>query len=114
MDARDKHHSDKARSVAADFGLETVDVDAMKAITPAEWRAWGAMPQTRRIVGFLCEGLVACQEGAEVADTKRRHMRGMTPAVKNRLAGEVVIGRQQAEIYRKLLQGIGYLANKAD
>jgi hypothetical protein len=112
MDARDRHHSDKAASVAREFGLEALDVDQAKEILPAAWHAWTQMPETRRVIGFLCEGLVSCHEAAEVASTKRTHMRGTTKATRNDLARQEVIGKNQAEIYRKLLQGIAYLANK--
>lgn len=112
MDALARNTTEKARRVAGGFGLEMVDVDEMLAILPAQWRAWAEMPETRRIIGFLCEGLVSATEAAEVADTKRRHMRGMRAETQNDLAKQTVIGRNQAEIYRKLLQGIAYLANK--
>jgi hypothetical protein len=112
MDARDKQVTERARAIAGEFGLETLDVEAMKEITPAEWRAWGQMKETRRLIGFLAEGLAVCSEAAEVAETKRKHMRGMTAGTRNDLAKQEVVARHQTEIYRKLLRGIGHLANK--
>lgn len=114
MDHRDRHHTEKARAVAQELGLDILDADEAKALTPAEWRAWAQLPATRRVIGHLAEGLVASTEAAELAQIKRRNMRGIRPGtgVSNDLAKDQALQSWAAEVYRKLLRGIATEANK--
>lgn len=112
MDARDKQVTDRARAIAGTFGLEVLAAELAGTVTAAEWRAWAELPASRRIIGFLAEGLATAAEAAEVADTKRRHMTGMRPETLKELSRTVATGRIQAEIYRKLLAAIGAQANR--
>jgi hypothetical protein len=113
MDARDKQVTDKARAVAAELGLDYVDIDQQKEITGTEWRAWADLPQTRRIIGWLAEGFVVASEAAEVNGVKRRNRVGGV-AASNDLAKDEILARHDAEVHRRLLHGIAKMANRQD
>jgi hypothetical protein len=114
MDARAQIVTERARSAARELGLETVDVDQQKEITGAEWRAWAELPASRRLIGWLAEGLVVTAEQAEVNSTKRKHMKGMRAETRNDLAKTEVLARTEAELYKRLLRGIAKEANRQD
>ena len=114
MEGRDKVVTERARAVARELGLETVDVEGQAAITGAEWRAWAELPASRRLIGWIAEGLVVTAEQAEVNATKRTHMRGMRPDTRNDLAKTEVLARTEAELYKRLLRGIAKEANRQD
>ena len=114
MDGRDQVVTERARAVAKELGLETVDVEEQKAITGAQWRAWAELPASRRLIGWIAEGLVVCAEQAEVKATKRKHMKGMRADTRNDLAKTEVLARTEAELYKRLLRGIAKEANRQD
>lgn len=116
MDAREKQVTDKARAVAAELGLNYVDVDQQKEMTGAEWRAWADLPATQRVIGWLAEGFIVASEAAEVNSVKRRHMvagRGGAGSVNDLVKAEI-LARQDAEVHRRLLHGIAKMANRQD
>ena len=114
MEGRDQIVTERAQSIARSLGLETVDVDQQKAITGAEWRAWAELPASRRIIGWIAEGLIVTSEAAEVNGVKRRNIRGARPDTKNDLAKAEILARTEAELYRRLLRGIATMANRQD
>lgn len=116
MDAREQRITERARAVARELGLEILDVEEQAAITGAEWRAWAAMPETRRVIGWLAEGFIASTEAAEVNSVKRRHLGGARPGmgVSNDLAKKEILARQDGDLYRRLLHGIAKMANRQD
>jgi hypothetical protein len=114
MEGRDKVVTERARAVARELGLETVDVEQQAAITGAEWRAWAELPTSRRIIGWIAEGLVVTAEQAEVNSVKRKRMGGLRPDTKNDLARSEVLARTEAELYKRLLRGIAKEANRQD
>jgi hypothetical protein len=110
MDARAKQVTARARAVAADLGLNYLDVDEQKEITGARWRAWADLPESRRVIAWLAEGFVVASEAAETNGIKRRHMGDAS----HDLATQEILARQDAEVHRRLLAGIAKMANRQD
>jgi hypothetical protein len=114
MDGRAKVVSERAKAVVRELGLQALDVEDGAEITGAQYRAWAELPATKRLVGWIAEGLVVTLEQAEVNSTKRRHMQGMRADTRNDLAKQEVVARNQAEQYKRLLHAIAEMANRQD
>lgn len=59
---------DRGRFIAAsEFKLESLGPGVMNEISDEQWQSWRAMPQTKRIVGWVAESLGSHREELEAA-----------------------------------------------